>query len=196
MKNNMKKLMMAVAGVIIGTAVLSAQPPRGGRGPQGQERPEMKLPEVLSPEEKTALMAQDYNLTPEQQKAVLELNKQFDGKLDFRPEGFGQEGERKDPRQMSEAERRAFFEKMQERMAEMEEKQQQIQKDQKEYDKALKHILDKEQFKAYRKDQKKREREMQDRMGGPRGGFGGPGGPGGPGGRGGGFGGGFEMGDL
>ena len=31
----MKKLMMAVAGVIIGTAVLSAQPPQGGRGPRG-----------------------------------------------------------------------------------------------------------------------------------------------------------------
>lgn len=191
----MRKLMMAVAGLLVGATVLNAQPPQDGRGPQGQERPEMKLPEVLSPEEKTALMAQDYNLTPEQEKAVLELNKQFDGKLDFRPEGFGQEGERKDPRQMSEAERRAFFEKMQERMAEMEERQQQIQKDQKEYDKALKGILDKDQFKAYRKDQRKREREMQDRMGGPRG-FGGPGGPGGPGGRGGGFGGGFEMGDL
>lgn len=184
--------MMAVATLLVGITVLNAQPPQGRRGPQGQERPEMKLPEVLSPEEKTALMAQDYNLTPEQEKAVLELNKQFDGKLDFRPEGFGQEGERKDPRQMSEAERRAFFEKMQERMAEMEERQQQIQKDQKEYDKALKGILDKDQFKAYRKDQRKREREMQDRMGGPRG-FGGPGGPGG---RGGGFGGGFEMGDL
>ena len=195
MKNNMKKLIMAVACVLVGSAVLSAQPPQGGRGPQGQERPEMKLPEVLSPEEKTALMAQDYNLTPEQEKAVLELNKQFDGKLDFRPEGFGPDKEMKDPRQMSEAERRAFFEKMQERMAQMEEKQQQIQKDQKEYDKALKQILDKEQFKAYRKDQKKREREMQDRMGGPRGGFGGPGGPGGPP-RGGFGGGGFEMGDL
>ena len=108
--------MMAVAGVLVGTAVLSAQPPQGGRGPQGQERPEMKLPEVLSPEEKTALMAQDYNLTPEQEKAVLELNKQFDGKLDFRPEGFGPDKEMKDPRQMSEAERRAFFEKMQDRM--------------------------------------------------------------------------------
>lgn len=154
--------MMAVACVLVGSAVLSAQPPQGGRGPQGQERPEMKLPEVLSPEEKTALMAQDYNLTPEQEKAVLELNKQFDGKLDFRPEGFGPDKE---------------------------------MKDQKEYDKALKQILDKEQFKAYRKDQKKREREMQDRMGGPRGGFGGPGGPGGPP-RGGFGGGGFEMGDL
>jgi len=192
MKSNMKKLMMAVAGVLVGAAVLYAQPPQGGRGPQGQERPEMKKPEVLSPEEKTARMAQDYNLTPEQEKAVLELNKQFDGKLDFQPEGFGPDKEMKDPRQMSDAERQAFFEKMQERMAEMEEKQQQIQKDQKEYDKALKQILDKEQFKAYRKDQKKRERQMQERMGGPRG-FGGPGGPGGPGG---GFGGGFEMGDL
>ena len=177
MKNDMKRLMMAVAGLLVGAAVLNAQPPQGRRGPQ--EGPEMKKTEVLNPEEKTARMVQDYNLTPEQEKAVLELNKLFDGKLDFRPEGFGPDKEMKDPRQMSDTERQAFFEKMQERMAEMEEKRQQVQKDQKEYDKALKEILDKEQFKAYRKDQKKRERQRQERMGGPRG-----------------FGGGFEMGDL
>lgn len=31
----MKKLMMAVACVLVGSAVLSAQPPQGGRGPRG-----------------------------------------------------------------------------------------------------------------------------------------------------------------
>ena len=187
----MKNLMTAFAALLVGTATLFAQqPPQGGR-------PE--APKPLTPEEKTAQMAQDYDLTAEQEAAVLELNKQYDGKLEFRFEGFGQgNGERKDPRNMSDAERQQFFEQMQERMAQMQEKQAQIEKDQKAYDKALKEILTKDQFKAYRKDQKKKEEARQQRMGGPRGGFGGPGmggpgggfpggGMGGPGGFGGGF---------
>ena len=188
----MKNLMTAFAALLVGTATLFFFfPPQGGR-------PE--APKPLTPEEKTAQMAQDYDFTPEQEAAVLELNKQYDGKLEFRFEGFGQgNGERKDPRNMSDAERQQFFEQMQERMAQMQEKQAQIEKDQKAYDKALKEILTKDQFKAYRKDQRKKEEERQQRMGGPRGGFGGPGmgGPGGgfPGGGGmggpGGFGGGF-----
>lgn len=182
----MKNLLTAFAALLVGTATLFAQqPPQGGR-------PE--APKVLTPEEKTAQMAQDYDLTPEQEASVLELNKQYDGKLEFRFEGFGQPGgERKDPRNMTDAERQEFFEQMQERMVQMQEKQAQIEKDQKAYDKALKDILDKEQFKAYRKDQKKKEQERQQRMGGPRGGMGGPGGgfPGGGMGGPGGFGGGF-----
>lgn len=191
----MKNLMTAFAALLVGTAMLFAQQPQ--QPPQGG-RPE--APKPLTPEEKTAQMAQDYDLTAEQEAAVLELNKQYDGKLEFRFEGFGQgNGERKDPRNMSDAERQEFFEQMQERMAQMQEKQALIEKDQKAYDKALKEILTKDQFKAYRKDQRKKEEERQQRMGGPRGGFGGPGmgGPGGgfPGGGGmggpGGFGGGF-----
>lgn len=50
----MKKLMMAVAGVLVGAAVLYAQPPQGGRGPQGQERPEMKKPEGFGPDKEVA----------------------------------------------------------------------------------------------------------------------------------------------
>ena len=190
----MKNLMTAFAALLVGTATLFAQQPQ--QPPQGG-RPER--PKVLTPEEKTAQMAQDYDLTPEQEASVLELNKQYDGKLEFRFEGFGQgNGERKDPRNMSDAERQQFFEQMQERMAQMQEKQAQMDKDQKAYDKALKEILTKDQYKAYRKDQKKKEEERQQRMGGPRGGFGGPGmggpgggfpggGMGGPGGFGGGF---------
>ena len=112
----MKNLMTAFAALLVGTATLFAQqPPQGGR-------PE--APKPLTPEEKTAQMAQDYDLTAEQEAAVLELNKQYDGKLEFRFEGFGQgNGERKDPRNMSDAERQEFFEQMQERMAQMQEKQ-------------------------------------------------------------------------
>lgn len=178
-------LMAAAAGLLLGAATLLAQAPQG----------EPKLPKALSPEEKTAQMAQDYDLTPEQEAAVLELNKLYDGKLEFRPEGFPPQGERKDPRQMSESERQQFFAQMQERMAQMQERQQQMEKDQKAYDKAIKGILDKEQFKAYKKDQREREKKMQERMGGGPRGFGGPGGGGFPprGMGGGGFGGGFEM---
>ena len=195
----MKNLMTAFAALFVGTATLFAQQPQ--QPPQGPQGGRPEAPKVLSPEEKTAQMAQDYELTAEQEAAVLELNKQYDGKLEFRMEGFGQgNGERKDPRNMTDAEREEFFEQMQERMAQMQEKQAQMDKDQKAYDKALKDILNKEQFKAYRKDQKKKEQERQQRMGGPRNGMGGPGGfpgggMGGPGGfGGGGFGGGFEGG--
>lgn len=174
----MKRLfLMAVIGLMAGTAGMFAQSPQGR--PEGG-RPE--LPPVLNPEEKTARMTEKYNLTPEQQAAVLELNKQYDGKLEFRPADMG---ERKDFRKMTDAEREEFFSKMQEQMGEMQEKMQQMQKDQKEYDKAIKEILDKNQYKEYRKEQRRRELEMQ-RMQQQQGGF--PGGPGGfPGGPGGGF---------
>jgi len=179
-------LLLAVVGLVAGAASLSAQPQQG---PQGSgDFPQM--PPILNPEEKTAQMAEKYALTPDQQSAVLKLNKAFDGKLEFRPEGMG---ERKDPRSMSEEEREAFFNQMMDQMADMQERMQQMQQDQKEYDKALKTILNKDQFKAYRKEQRKREQEMQKMqqqsgMGGMQGGFPGGGFPGGPGG---GFGGGF-----
>jgi len=186
-------LLLAVAGLLAGAASLSAQAPQAPEG--AGKLPEM--PKILNPEEKTADMAEKYGLTEEQKAAVLELNKQFDGKLDFRPEPMG---EQKDFRSMTEAERQEFFGKMQDMMADMQERMQQMQKAQKEYDKAIKEILTKDQFKAYRKDQRKREQEMQRMMqqqggmGGPMGGgFPGGGFPGGPGGGfpGGGFPGGF-----
>ena len=189
----MKKFfLLAVAGLVAGAVSLSAQAPQAPEG--AGKLPEM--PKILNPEEKTADMAEKYGLTEEQQAAVLELNKQFDGKLEFRPESMG---EQRDFRKMTDAERQEFFGKMQDMMADMQARMQQMQKDQKEYDKAIKEILTKDQFKAYRKDQRKREQEMQ-RMqqqsgmgGGPMGGgFPGGGFPGGPGGfPGGGFPGGF-----
>ncbi|MCR5351924.1 MAG: DUF4890 domain-containing protein [Bacteroidales bacterium] len=178
-------LLLAVAGLMAGAASLSAQAPQGGANPP-------QMPPILNPEEKTAQMTEKFSLTEEQQTALLELNKQFDGKLEFRPEGMG---ERKDPRKMSDEEREAFFNQMMDQMAEMQERMQEMQKAQKEYDKALKLILTKDQFKEYRKEQRKREQEMQrmqqqSGMGGMQGGFPGGGFPGGGfGGPGGGFGG-------
>jgi len=201
-------LIMAVAGLLAGAARLSAQP---AQRPEGAGKRPQRPIVSLNPEEKTAQMVEKYNLTADQQAAVLDLNKRFDGKLDFLPPGRpdrGEEGEeggeraeRKNPRDMTEEEREAFFEQMQDQMLERQEQLLQVQKDQKEYDKVMKGILDKEQYKLYRKDQRKRDQELQRMLqqtgnraqggfpGGPGGeGFGGPGG-GGFGGPGGGFGG-------
>lgn len=188
-------LLLAVAGLMAGAASLMAQPPQG---PDGANLPPM--PKILTPEQKTAEQAEKYNLTDEQKAALLELNKEYDGKLEFRMQGMEEGGARPDFRNMTDAQRQEFFSKMQEQMADMQEKQQQMQKDQKAYDNAIKNILDKQQLKAYRADRRKQEAERQRAMqqfgggmpGGP-GGFPGGGFPGGPGGGfpGGGFPGGF-----
>lgn len=194
--------LLAVAGLMMaGAASLYAQVPQGPEGaqlPEGFNPENIQIPPVLTPEQKTAQMTEKYNLTPEQQAAVLELNTKYDGKLDFRMEPMDQS---QDPRKMSDAERQQFFDQMMNRMADMQERQQQMQKDQKEYDKAMKNILDKNQYRIYRKEMREREEErlrMQQGMGGgfPGGGMPGGGFPGGPGGfPGGGFpGGGFPGG--
>ena len=96
--------------------------------------------------------------------------------------GPRQEGERKDPRSMSESERQEFFQQMQERMAKMQDAWAEIEDNQKAFDLAMKDILNKDQYKQYKKDRRKeeaeRQRRMQGGMGGPRGGMGGPGGGG------------------
>ena len=97
--------------------------------------------------------------------------------------------------EMTEEERADFFSNMQTQMADMQTRIQDMQKSQKAYEKALKPILNKDQMKAYRKDQREREQQMSRAMssqgGFPGGGFPGGGFPGGPGGFGGGFPGGF-----
>ena len=76
----MKKFfLLAVAGLMAG-AVLFAQEPQI---PEGMPQ----MPKILTPEEKTAEMAAKYELTDEQQAALLELNKKYDGKLEFRMPG-------------------------------------------------------------------------------------------------------------
>jgi hypothetical protein len=165
------------------------------------------MPEVLSDtayaETKTTEMAEKYKLTEEQKASIYALNFEYAPKLQIDYASFGmgqpqQQGERKDPRSMTDKERQEFFQQMQERMAMMQERMAEVEDNQKVYDLAVKEILDKDQYKQYKKDRRKeeneRQRRMQGGMGGPRGGMGGPGG--GFGGPGGGFGGGGFGGDF
>ena len=152
----MKKLfILAIAGMMAGVLSASAQfPPMGGM-PEG-----MEMPKILTPEEKTAQMAEKYQLTEEQQAAVLELNKKYDGKLEFRME----QTEQRDFRKMTDAEREQFMNEMMSRMNEMQEKQAEIEKNQKAYENDLSSILDKKQLRKYRTDQRRAEAERQQAM--------------------------------
>ena len=141
-----------------------------------------ELPPVPSPEERTAEMVEKFGLSAEQETALLELNKRYDGKLEYRP----QQQNMQDIREMSDEERQEFFNKMADQMAEMEKIQEEIEANKKAYDDALKALFDKKQFRAYQKEQRQKATEQRRRMesmfmggggfGGPGGGFGGPGG--------------------
>jgi len=186
----MKKLfLLTVAGMMAGALCASAQmPPMGAMPPMGQMPEGMEMPKILTPEEKTAEMAQKYSLTEEQQTALLELNKKYDGLLELRME----QTEQRDFRKMTDAEREQFMNEMMNRMSEMQEKQAQIEKNQKAYENDLASILDKKQMRKYRTDQRRAEAERQAAM---QRGFGGmPGGGMMP--PGGGFGGGFPGGGF
>lgn len=180
----MKKIiLLAVAGMMAGAVFASAQfPPMGGMPMGGMQMPEgMEMPKILTPEEKTAEMAQKYGLTDEQQTALLALNQKYDGKLEFRMNQ--EEGERPDIRKMSDEERQAYFNKMMDQMGDMQQKQAEIEKNQKAYEEELKNIFDKKQLRKYRTDLRRAEAErqaaMQRGMGGFGGGFPGGGMPGG-----------------
>ncbi len=171
-----------MAGVLSASAQF---PPMGGGMPPmgGMQMPEgMEMPKILTPEEKTAEMAQKYDLTDEQQTALLALNQKYDGKLEIRMNQ--EEGERPDIRKMSDEERQAYFNKMMDQMGDMQAKQAEVEKNQKAYEEELKNIFDKKQLRKYRTDQRRAEAErqaaMQRGMGGfPGGGFPGGGMPGG-----------------
>lgn len=152
----MKKIiLLAVAGLMAGAVCLSAQEPQI---PEGMPQ----MPKILTPEEKTAEMAEKYGLTDEQKVSLLELNKKYDGKLEFRmPE---QQGERRDFRKMSDEERQAFMNQMMEQMGDMQAKQAEIEKNQKAYEEDLKSVLDKKQLRKYRTDQRRAEAERQQAM--------------------------------
>ena len=165
-----KVILLAIAGMMAGAVFASAQfPPMGGGMPPmgGMQMPEgMEMPKILTPEEKTAEMAQKY-----------------DGKLELRMNQ--EEGERPDIRKMSDEERQAYFNKMMDQMGDMQQKQADIEKNQKAYEEELKDIFDKKQMRKYRTDLRRAEAErqaaMQRSMGGgfPGGGFPGGGFPGG-----------------
>lgn len=163
---------------------------------QAQEHPETEparepVADTLAALTRTQEMVEAYGLTPEQEAQVFELNLRYAGRIDFGPAptpdmkpgqeeaaGQGRRRERPDFQNMSEAERQAFFEKREQRRAERQAKVEQQEADRKEYETALKDILDKKQFKAYRKDERKRRESLQEQQQGP-GGRTGPGGPGG-----------------
>ena len=192
-----KSFYLTVAGMLVGGVCLFAQMPGGGfpgggfpgGGFPGGEMKMPELPPVLSPEERTDEMAEKFGLSEEQKATLLELNRRYEGKLEYRPDPQ----EMRDIREMSEEERNAFFEKMMAQREEMEKVQEEIEQNKKTYDNALKALFDKKQYRAYQKEQRQKETEQRRRMesmfmgGGPGGGFGGPGG--GFGGPGGGFGG-------
>ena len=172
------RILAAAAGVLCAVSLFAQEgrPERGGRG-RGERG---GFPEPVSDSvwviQRTQEMVEKYNLTAEQEETVKVLNGKYAEKLNFRPGGMfgGENGERPDFRSMSDQERQEFMQKMQAQMGEMQEKMQQMQEARKEYEKELEGVLDKDQLKAYRKDRRRQEAEMQRRMQG-----GGPGGPGG-----------------
>ena len=179
------KILAATAGVLC-AVTLFAQEGRPGRGERG-ERPQFQEPvsDEVWVENQTKEMTEKYKLTAEQAEAVRAINAKYADKMNFTPQRMGmtdENGERVDFRSMSDEQRRAFMEKMQAQMGEMQEKMQERQKARKADEEELEAVLDKDQLKASRKDRRRQEAEMQRRMqGGNRGpGMGGPGGfPGG-----------------
>ena len=179
------RILAAAAGVLCAVS-LFAQEGRPGRGERG-ERPEFQEPvsDSVWVVNRTQEMTEKYELSAEQTEAVRAINLKYADKMNFTPARTGmvdENGERIDMRKMSDEERMAFFQKMQEQMGDMQERMQQMQQARKDYEKELEEVLTKDQLKAYRKDRRRQEAEMQRRMqGGNRGpGMGGPGGfPGG-----------------
>ena len=193
------RILAAAAGVLCAVS-LFAQEGRPERG----DRPAFKEPvsDSVWVINRTQEMVEKYNLTAEQAEAVRAINLKYAPQMNFTPARTGmvdENGERIDMRKMSDEERMAFFQKMQEQMGDMQERMQQMQQARKDYEKELEEVLTKDQLKAYRKDRRRQEAEMQRRMqGGRPGGMGpGMGGPGGfPGGGMGGPGGGFPGGGF
>ena len=164
------RILAAAAGVLCAVS-LSAQDGRRERG----ERPAM--PEPVSDSvwviQRTQEMVEKDTLTPEQEEAVRAINLKYADKMNFTPQRMGmtdENGERIDFRSMTDQQRQEFMQKMQSQMGEMQEKMQERQKARKDYEEELEGVLDKNQLKAYRKDRRREEAEMQRRMQGGMGG--------------------------
>ena len=178
--NTMKSLkFMAVAAGVLCAVSLFAQEGRRGRGERGA------MPEPVTDSvwviQRTQEMVEKYTLTDEQAEAVRAINTKYAPDMNFTPARMGmvdENGERIDFRSMTDEQRQAFFQKMQSQQAEMQEKMQARQKARKDYEEELEGVLDKNQLKAYRKDRRREEAEMQRRMQGGRPGGMGPGGMG------------------
>ena len=131
-----KFFVWATAAMMLCAAIVQAQPGQGGR-PQGQHpqggRPEFKRPEVLPDSvfaaNRTARMVEKYGLSEEQEAQVAALNLEYAPKLQMRmPEMERPEGRMPDFRSMSDSERQQMMAKMQERMIQMQEMQEQRDK--------------------------------------------------------------------
>ena len=167
------RILAAAAGVLCAVS-LFAQEGRPGRGERG-ERPQFQEPvsDSVWIVNRTQEMTEKYNLTAEQAEAVRAINEKYAPQMNFTPQRTGmvdENGERIDMRKMSDEERMAFFQKMQEQMGDMQERMQQMQQARKDYEKELEEVLTKDQLKAYRKDRRRQEAEMQRRMQGGMGG--------------------------
>ena len=188
---------IALAFALCISGVVMAQGPQGQQRPQGQQQGQRGPRQRMNPEQmakmQTERFAKSLDLSEEQQKKLYDYNlnnikKQQEEREKMRAQrGQGQQGQgqRPDFMNMSDADREAFFKRMQD-----ERKAQEAAEE-----KAYKEILTEAQYKKWqklKKQQEMRQRQMmQQRMGGGEGGFGGPGGQGG---LGGGFGGGNDMG--
>ena len=162
------RILAAAAGVLCAVSLFAQEgrPERGDR-PAFQE-PVSDSVWVIN---RTQEMVEKYNLSAEQAEAVRAINLKYAPQMNFTPSRMGmtdENGERIDMRKMSDEERMAFFQKMQEQMGDMQERMQQMQQARKDYEKELEEVLTKDQLKAYRKDRRRQEAEMQRRMQGGR----------------------------
>ena len=167
------RILAAAAGVLCAVS-LFAQEGRPGRGERG-ERPAFQEPvsDSVWVINRTQEMVDKYELSAEQAETVRAINTKYAPQMNFTPARTGmvdENGERIDIRKMSDEERMAFFQKMQEQQGDMQERMQQMQQARKDYEKELEEILTKDQLKAYRKDRRRQEAEMQRRMQGGMGG--------------------------
>ena len=166
----MKKIVMTMVALLTMTAAVAQD-----NNSENRQRPEFKKP---TPEEMANRMAESLKLDENQQKKVLELNKEYESVLAGpgmgRGFGRGQRGPRPDGQtgasqqnnQQQRPERPQMTEEQRAQFQQMMEKRQ-------EYDKKLKEILTEDQYKTY---QEQNQRRGRGGFGGPRrrGGFGGP----------------------
>ena len=163
------RILAAAAGVLCAVTLFAQEgrPERGGRGGRGGRG---DFPEPVSDSvwviQRTQQMVEKYSLNPFQEGKVRDINEKYAPQMNFSPQrmGMDENGERPDYRSMNEEQRREFMQKMQAQMGEMQEKLQAMQQARREYEKELESVLDKDQLKAYRKDRRRQEAEMQRHM--------------------------------
>jgi len=175
-----KSLLIAVLAFV--ATDVAAQAPQGPQRPQGQHAqrgqrpPRQRMTIEQRAEMQADRMAKNLDLNQEQKKQIYDYHlatyKQQQEEQQARMKAFregqqGQQGQRPDFRNMSDEQRAEFMQKMQEAR----------QKQQAEYEAAMKGILTKKQFKKWQMQRRAQEQRMRQRMmggeGAPQQGFGG-----------------------